>query len=124
MQDKHEAFCQKCGIKMERVFYPAYLTGDLPQTKGTVCGYDESLGVELRGRAHREAIMRERGLAEFVPDPQMQAYREEIKYVEKHAPGRDGRAAVARLRSEMGTKRRERNVKRVVDAAFKQQKEG
>lgn len=120
MNDDHIAFCGKCGRAMDRVFSPAYLTGDLPQTRGTVMGYDETLGCEVRGQQHRKDLMEQKGLKQYEPDPLIAKYGAEARYIEKHDPGPVGRAAARTVRQKAGQERREQAVGSVMEAAFKE----
>ena len=104
---------------MDRVFYPAYLTGDLPQTAGTVMGWDETLEADIRGRAHRKHLMEQRGLAEYVPDPLHEKCREEVRHIRKHAPGPEGRAAVQKVREQSARERRKQAVRSAWEGAVK-----
>ena len=117
IHETHEAFCQGCGEKMHRVYSPPYLMGDLPNTGATVMGYDDSLGCEVRGKAHQKELMRQKGLVEYQPDPKMEQCRNELRYIGKHEPGPAGRAAAQKVHQEMGQTRRKRAVRDAWDRA-------
>jgi len=111
VNDHHSLKCPVCGIDMDRDWQ-----ADLPSIQGDTCaggcnymGYDETLGVELRGRTHRNQVMKEKGFREYTPDPKMKAYRDEIGYVQKHAQHSDRKArrAVQQLGKEAGRSRRQ-----------------
>lgn len=119
MNEEHVSYCKRCGCKMDRIFSPAYLMGDLPQTGATVMGWDEHLGCEVRGRAHHKQLMEQRGLTEYVPDPEWVKCRDEARYIEKHDAGPTGRAAANKVRQKLGRKRREQIVRSKIEGAIK-----
>ena len=115
--DEHVCHCPQCGRKMDRIFSPPYLTGDLPASKTTVMGYDDTFGCEVRGKAHQKQLMEQRGLVPYEPNPEMEGYRKELRYIKKHGPGDAGRAAAKKVHQEMGQKRRGQAVNSVWERA-------
>lgn len=110
MSETHAAWCTVCGVKMERIFTPPYLSGDLPATGGTVMGWDDTLEAEVRGKQHHKDLLERRGLQEYTPDPTMQAYREEARYARKHLPAQEASAATAQINAQAAKTRRKMAV--------------
>lgn len=109
----------ECGISMNRYFTPPMIAGD------TVAGgcdynyYDVALGTQVHGKQHREQIMRERGLTEYVPDPTFAPERDEMHYIQKHMgdpkSDPDARRALDNVGRRMDKKRRKQAVSRNFD---------
>lgn len=74
-------------------------------------GYDENLEVDLRGRNHRQEVMREKGLTEYVPDPTMVKYREDLRRARKTLKGKEKADTLRQIRTEASTARRKRRIK-------------
>ena len=112
--DENKSFsCPKCGVLADRIFSPPMIIGDTVAGGCQITGYDPALGVELTGRAHRREEMIRQGLVEYTPDPDLQASRNEAKYVRKHARPDEPEAqqALKDIAKEAGDKRKQKIAK-------------
>lgn len=106
--------CPSCGAWMSRDFSGIAIGGDLPSRWDH---YDEGLGAHVYGKAHRNALMKARGLEEYSPDPSMEAIRQERRYIRKETKGANRREmaeageAMHKLNHKAGKLRRERIVR-------------
>lgn len=110
-----------CGCSMDRVFTAPAIGGDLPATgwRQNVAGYDSGLDAVVLDESHRQRLMKEKGLKEYSPDPEMKKIRDEQAYVKKHGKGKDANVALGRLAAEATRKRRNTNVSKVVKDGLK-----
>lgn len=117
--------CPMCGLLLSREKNRDW-RADRPQIQGdTVAGgcnynyYDENLGVQITSKQHRQSEMRRQNLREYSPDPEFSAIRKEKRYIKDNTkPGDvDAARAQARLSKTAITKRRERQIDAVFDAA-------
>lgn len=109
--------CPMCGEDMTRRNDRIY---DVPQIQGdTVAGgyerygYDIGLGEVVKNKQHREDLMKEKGLYEYAPDPEMKKHRDEAHHIRKHSKPSDpeARAAINKEYKTALDKRRDRNVR-------------
>lgn len=103
----------RCGAWMYRDFSGIAIGGDLPSRWR---GYDVGLGQFVDDKADRDRKMQAMGLSEFVPDPEQQKYRKEMRYVAAHGRGRDAPEAakkIVELKRESGRLRRNRVADRI-----------
>jgi hypothetical protein len=120
------AKCPQCGGEMTRGGNRVF---NVPMIRGDTCSgcqdfsnyYDESLGEYVTGRAHREELMKKKGLCEYAPDPEMKKHRDEARYIRKNAKPDDAVAAAA-AKKEYNTaadKRRNKLVNESLNKSFK-----
>lgn len=70
----------RCGATMYRDYSGIAITGDLP-SKWTY--HDQTLGVDITSKTHRQRVMESRGLVEYHRDQDMAPFMEEIDYTKK-----------------------------------------
>ena len=118
-----EVECEKCGAVMTRATDRAYYA-DRVMIQGDTCAgscnfsnyYDDGLDMHIESRDHRKRVMKEKGLSEYVPNPDMKAARKEARYILDHSPKGDKTAlAAARKQSKDADSARK---ERVVGAAM------
>jgi len=116
--------CDACEGDMTRRKNRLY---DVPQIAGdTVSGgcsyqyYDENLGQQITGKQHRKDVMKQRGLTEYSPDPQMKKHRVEARYIANQANGSDpeAKAAIRREYKTASDTRRNRNLEKSLSDSF------
>jgi len=98
MNDRRTATCEMCGsLSCWSPTTVAGLTiiGDTCSGSMNYTGYDPVLKTEIHGRSHRKRVMKEQGLKEYNPNPEIKAARDEAKYMRRHAPPRDSEARIA-----------------------------
>lgn len=107
MNDKHEYDCEKCGTSTERVW-------DVPFFVGDTCSdyYDAGLGCHIKNKEHRKAVMLEKGVTEYNPDPEMKKARDEARYVRSTAKPSEASAAVNEIYKEAGAKRKRKIIRK------------
>jgi hypothetical protein len=110
--------CEFCGMdvsrKTDRVWEPTFqIQGDTVPRGCSYDYWDENLGVRVKSKGHRIDEMKRQGLREYAPDPEMQKYRDEARYIKSHAAAndRDAAAAARKLSKEAGSVRRRNNIK-------------
>ncbi|HUX77149.1 MAG TPA: hypothetical protein VMY40_10970 [Anaerolineae bacterium] len=108
--------CTDCGLPLNRGQHRAW-SCDLPTIQGdTVAGgcnyfyHDKALGMDIRGKEHRDRLMKERGLVEYSPDPEMKKHRDEARYIREQSHKGDPDAAAA-IRKEHKTAERKRAMR-------------
>lgn len=126
MDDERVFGCAECGDKQPVDGHRLYGLEGLQISGDTVAGgcnlsgyFDEGLGEYVVSRGHRQELMRKKGLAEYSPDPEMKAHRDEARYIRENAPKGDPIAAAA-ARKELKTaadKRRDRLVNETFEKA-------
>jgi len=116
--------CPMCGDNMTRRHDRIY---DVPQIQGdTVAGgyerygYDEGLDAVVKNKQHRKDLMEQKGLTEYVPDPEMKKHRDEARYIRGRSSKSDPDAQAA-IKKEYKTaldKRRNRNIRASLDKSL------
>ena len=90
-------------------------------------GYDETLGVEVRSKQHREALMAEKGLVEYSPSTLQKSLSEDIRHIKKNSVPNDPQAklalhkvgkSAAKKRQSMGMDEATRKADRKIQAAL------
>jgi hypothetical protein len=71
----------------------------------------------VTSKQHRKELMKQKGLTEYSPDPEMKKVREEIRYV-KNTGGTGARKEVRRLALDSTKKRRELAVERAFNESL------
>jgi len=118
--------CEACGGDMSRRQNRLF---DVPQIAGdTVAGgcnfsyFDENLDTQITSRQHRKDVMKQKGLTEYNPDPEMKAHRTEARYIRERSQPNDP-VAKAAIQNEYKTatdKRRNKLVRKSLDKSFKE----
>jgi len=115
--------CSACGEEMNRKENQDYSDtriGIIGDTCAGCCDFsnyfDDALDMQIDSRDHRKRVMKEKGLTEYVPNPDMAAARKESRYILDHSPKNDKAALVAaKDQSKVADKKRK---ERVINAAM------
>lgn len=111
----HVLGCE-CGVDMERSYWAENksISGDTCAGCSNQTGYDESLGIEIRSRQHRQEEMKKRGLEPYTPDPEQKAFRKEMMYSIKHGKNDPNLgSAMTALKKESARARMKQAIKEV-----------
>lgn len=84
--------CPDCGHPLRRIFSRVAIVGDTCAGNRSFEGWDEDLGVYVRGRSHRERLAREKGLVEYSEVASEAPYRkefDEVRYIAKQGAKND-----------------------------------
>jgi putative FmdB family regulatory protein len=116
--------CPQCTGKIcrrhNRIYSVPTIQGD---TVAGGCSYeyfDDGLGEYVKSKKHRKELMKEKGLTEYNPDPELQKHRDEAMYIRKNSNIKEP-GALAAVRKEHKTaadKRRDRIVKKTFSKAL------
>lgn len=122
--DPRRATCHQCGSVFMADGNRRYdleginISGDTCAGGCNFAGYyDEGMGEYVTSRSHRKELMRQKGLEEYSPDPELKKHRDEAKYIRSQANPGDTEALAASRRELKTAADKRRN--RALDESFK-----
>ena len=117
-------FCDGCNAEMTRWTHKQHTAINIQgETTPRGCSYnyfDENLGEQVRNKQHRKDLMKQKGLTEYSPDPDMKKHRVEARYIANQANGSDpeAKAAIRREYKTASDTRRNRNLEKSLSDSF------
>jgi hypothetical protein len=116
--------CEFCGMdvsrKTDRVWEPTFsIQGDTVPGGCSYDYWDGNLGVQVKGKRHRQDEMKRQGLREYAPDPELKAARDEAHYIRTHSRAGETSAkeAASQIVKTASKKKQAARIKDMMDKA-------
>ncbi len=109
--------CEQCGGDMTRKTHKQFT---VPSIQGdTVAGgvnyeyYDVNLQTQIKGKQHREEVMKRQGVRPHSPTAKQKASMDEVRYVHENAAPNEKDSALAALNAQGKAAQKEANMERI-----------